>query len=169
LAALAPDVILASGGPSLAALQHVNRALPIVFVATVDPVGAGFVDSLARPGQFEREMAGASQADRAGHDASRCPSRSRRSFRDRSVRRHPECSAITPGGGEPVNLRNTDEIERAVAAFARSGNGGLIVTPSASASLHRDLIIMLAARHKLPAVCPYRYMVAGGGLMSLRA
>ncbi len=82
-------------------------------------------------------MAGTSQADRAGHDE------------------------VTP-----ASIRNAGEIERAIAAFARSGNGGLIVTPSQSASFHRNVIIALAARHKLPAICPYRYMVADGGLMS---
>ncbi len=177
LVALAPDVILASGGPSLAALQHVSRALPIVFVAVVDPVGAGFVDSLARPGGnvtgfmiYEYSLSG-KWLELLKHIA---PDMTRV-----AVLRDPDVTSGTVLFGAiqnaaqslrvevtPASLRNAGEIERAVAAFARSGNGGLIVTPSGSASVHRDLIITLAARHKLPAIYPYRYMVAGGGLMS---
>src|SRR5262249_38304554 len=162
LVALAPDVILSTGSPSVAALQQVTRTVPIVFVTVVDPVGSGFVDSLARPGGnitgftlFEYSISGkwlellkeiAPGGTRAG------------GIRD---------PALTAGGGQlgviqavslsvgvevsPVNVREADEIERAVTAFARQPNGGLIVTASTLAGVHRDLLIALAARHKLPA------------------
>ena len=105
--ALAPDVILASGGPSVAALQHISRTLPIVFAAVVDPVGAGFVDSLAQPGgnvtgflTYEYSLGGKWLELRAGHGASGSPSGSRRTFRKHSVRRDPKRCAITRCGGE---------------------------------------------------------------------
>ena len=112
LVALAPDVILATGTPSLAPLLQATRTVPIVFVSVADPVGAGFVDSLARPGgnatgfiavriQLEREMAGTAQRDRAGRDASGGPSGSRHNRRDRPVRRDPVRGAVARGGGEP--------------------------------------------------------------------
>ena len=145
--------------------------MPIVFVIVPDPVGAGFVESLSRPGgnatgfmQFEYslsgEMAGAAQGDRARRDTSGGPSGSRRTRRDWPVRRHPGRGAVGRRGAcSPVNVRDATEIERAVAAFARSGNGGLIVTASALAVTHRDLIVALAARHKLPAVYYDRFML----------
>ncbi len=177
LMTLAPDVILASGTLSVVPLQRINRTLPIVFVAVVDPVGGGIVDSLARPGgnatgflSFEYSLGG-KWLDLLKQIA---PSVTRV-----AVLRDPDIpsgiamfgviqSAAQLRGVEvsPVLMRDGGGIERAVAAFAGSGNGGLIVTPGASASVHRDLIIGLAARHRLPAVYPYRYMAAGGGLMS---
>jgi putative ABC transport system substrate-binding protein len=177
LMTLAPDVILASGTLSVVPLQRINRTLPIVFVAVVDPVGGGIVDSLARPGgnatgflSFEYSLGG-KWLDLLRQIA---PSVTRV-----AVLRDPDIpsgiamfgviqSAAQLRGVEvsPVLMRDGGGIERAVAAFAGSGNGGLIVTPGASASVHRDLIIGLAARHRLPAVYPYRYMAAGGGLMS---
>ncbi len=174
---LAPDVILASGTLSVVPLQRINRTLPIVFVAVVDPVGGGIVDSLARPGgnatgflSFEYSLGG-KWLDLLKQIA---PSVTRV-----AVLRDPDIpsgiamfgviqSAAQLRGVEvsPVLMRDGGGIERAVAAFAGSGNGGLIVTPGAPASVHRDLIIGLAARHRLPAVYPYRYMAAAGGLMS---
>src|SRR6476646_5013880 len=101
-------------------------------------------------------MAGTTQADRAGRDARGSAARSCDSLRGRTVRRHP--IGGTPLGVEltPVNVRDAEEIERAVTTFARRSNGGLIVTASALAVVHRDLIITLAARHKLPAIFPFR-------------
>jgi putative ABC transport system substrate-binding protein len=177
LVALAPDVILASGAPSVAALQHESRTLPVVFVAIVDPVGAGFVESLARPGGnvtgfmiYEYSLSGKwlELLKQIAPSVARV-----------AVLRDPDLtSGIALFGAvqnaaqslgvevKPAIMRDAGEIEHAVMGLARSGNGGLIVTPSASASAHRNLIITLAARHKLPAIYPYRYMVAEGGLMS---
>ena len=112
LVALAPDVILAAGAAAVGPLLQATRTVPIVFVSVADPVGAGFVESLARPGgnatgfmhvriRHEREMAGAAQGDRAGRDASGGPSGCRHSLRDRPVRRHPGRGAVARGGGEP--------------------------------------------------------------------
>ena len=139
LVALAPDVILAAGSPAVAALQQATRTVPIVFASVADPVGAGFVESLARPGgnatgfmhvriQPEREMAGAAQADRAGRDASGGPSRS---GNPAGIGQFGAIQAVAPSLGvevSPVDVRDAGEIERAVAAFARAANGGLIVT-----------------------------------------
>ncbi len=144
LAALAPDVILASGASTVGPLLQATRTVPIVFPIVVDPVGAGFVDSLARPGgnatgfiavriQPEREMAGAAQADRAGRDASGGPSGSRQPS---GIGQFGVIQAVAPSlrvEVSPVNVRDAGEIERAVAAFARSPNGGLIVTASGMA------------------------------------
>jgi putative tryptophan/tyrosine transport system substrate-binding protein len=177
LVALAPDIILASTTPSVAALLQATRTVPIVFTVVADPVGAGFVDSLARPGgnatgfiTFEYGLA-AKWLELLKEIA---PGTTRA-----AVLRDP---AITSGIGQfaaiqtaapslgmeivPVNVRDAGEIERAVATFARVGNGGLIATGSPLTQLHRDLIIMLTARHKLPAVYANRFFVADGGLMS---
>ena len=147
LATLAPDVILAHGGAAVGALLQATRTVPIVFPVVGDPVGAGYVDSLARPGGnvtgfmlFEfgigREMAGTAQEDCAEHDASGGPSGSQPRRRDRPVGR---IQSVAPSLGvevNPVNMRDASEIERAVAAFARDPNGGLIVTASGLA--HRS-------------------------------
>jgi ABC-type uncharacterized transport system substrate-binding protein len=177
LVALAPDVILASGTLSVAALQRISRTLPIVFAGVPDPVGAGFVDSLARPGgnatgfmNYEYSLSG-KWLELLKQIAP--------SVKRAAVLRNPDVpsgtvifgaiqAAAHPLGVEvvPVSIRDPGEIERAVVAFARSANGGLIIAPSASVSIHRDLIITLAARYKLPAVYPFRYMATGGGLIS---
>jgi putative tryptophan/tyrosine transport system substrate-binding protein len=178
LVALAPDIFLADGTISLGALQHVTRTLPIVFAKVADPVGAGFVDSLSRPGGnitgfmiFEYGFSGkwlellkqiAPQVTRA------------------AVMRDPALAfgigmfgaiqAVAPALGvevTPISVHDIGEIERAVEAFARSANGGLIVTGAGTMpAVTRDLIITLAARHKLPAVYPFRYMATAGGLVS---
>jgi putative ABC transport system substrate-binding protein len=175
--ALAPDVIVAAGAVTVAPLLQATRTVPIVFAIVPDPVGAGFVESLARPGgnatgfmQFEYSLSGKwlELLKQIAPGVTRA-----------AVLRDP---AITSGIGQfaviqsvapsvgvevsPVNVRDATEIERAVAAFARSAKGGLIVTSSALAVMHRDLIITLAARHKLPAVYYRRLYVTGGGLIS---
>jgi putative ABC transport system substrate-binding protein len=177
LVALAPDVVLAGGTLSVAALQHITRTLPIVFVGVSDPVGAGFVDTLSRPGGnvtgfmiFEYSMSGkwlellkqiAPSVTRAAvlRDAAN----------PAGIAQFGAIQATAQSLGlevNPVSIRDAGEIERAVAAFARSTNGGLIVTPSAGTSVHQGLIITLAARHKLPAVYAFQYNVTGGGLIS---
>jgi len=180
LVALAPDVILASGTPSVAALQHASHSLPIVFVGVTDPVGAGLVDALARPGGnvtgfmlLEYSSSGkwlellkqiAPFVKRVGV------------LRDTANPAGIAQFGVLQGAAQllgvevsPVSVRDAGEIERALAAFARYANGGLIVTGSASASVHRDLIIALAAKHKLPAVYSNRYLVIDGGLISFGA
>ena len=177
LVALAPDVLLASGTLSVAALQRVARTLPIVFVNVVDPIGSGLVDTLARPGgettgfmNFEYNLSGkwlellkqiAPAVTRAA--VLRDPALTS------GVGQFAVIQSVAPAVGmevSPVNVRDANEIERAVTAFARSSNGGLIVTSSALAVVHRDLIIALAARHKLPAVYYRRLYVTSGGLIS---
>jgi putative ABC transport system substrate-binding protein len=177
LAALAPDVILAGGTSTVGPLLQATRTVPIVFATAADPVGAGFVESLSRPGgnatgfmTYEYSLSGkwlellkqiAPSVTRAAvlRDATQGSGTSQ----------FAAIQAVAPSlrvEVSPVNTRDVGEIERAVAAFARSPNGGLIVTAGASAQRHRNLIITLAARHKLPAVYTYRYFVAAGGLIS---
>ena len=177
LVALAPDVILATGSAASAPLLQATRTVPIVFVIVPDPVGAGFVDSLARPGgnatgfiQFEYGMS-AKWLELLKEIA---PGVTRAAvIRDPAITagigQFAAIQSVAPSLGvevSPVNVRDAGEIERAVTAFARSANGGLIVTGSALAPVHRDLIITLAARHRLPAVYLERFFVAGGGLIS---
>ena len=180
LLALGPDVILASGTLSVAPLQRSSRTLPIVFVGVVDPVGGGIVDNLARPGGnatgflvFEYSL-GAKWLDLLRQIA---PSVTRVAV----VRNAANPAGIAEFGAiqnavqslgvevSPVNVRAPDQIERDIAAFARSPNGGLIVTQSASATIYRALIIAVVGRYKLPAVYGLRYDVAGGGLISYGA
>jgi putative ABC transport system substrate-binding protein len=153
------------------------RAVPIVFVVVVDPVGAGFVASLARPGgnatgftTYEYGLSG-KWLELLKQIA---PSMTRAAvLRDPAVAsgigQFATVQAVAPSLGvelSPVDARDAPEIERAVTAFARSGNGGLIVTPSPVTTRHRDLIVTLAARHRLPAVYAWRYFVTAGGLIS---
>jgi len=178
LAALAPDVILsANGTATVAPLLQATRTVPIVFVVVIDPVGAGFVTSLARPGGnatgftlFEYGLSGkwlellkeiAPGVTRAAV------------LRDPTIAsgigQFAGVQAVAPSLGvelSPVDVRDAGEIERSVTAFARSGNGGLIATSSSLTTRHRDLIITLAARHKLPAIYGGRWYVADGGLLS---
>ena len=177
MVALAPDVILASGNAGVAPLLQATRTVPVVFVIVPDPVGAGFVDSLARPGgnatgfiAYEYGLSGkwlevlkeiAPGVTRAAV------------IRDPALASGPgqfaAIQSIAPSLGvevSPVNVRDAGEIARAITAFAHSPNGGLIVTGSALVGIHRHLIIALAARHKLPAVYVERTYVAAGGLIS---
>ena len=178
LAALTPDVILAgTGTATVAPLLQATRTVPIVFALVIDPVGAGFVDSLARPGGnatgftvFEYGMSGKwlellKQLSPAVTRAA--------VLRDPTIAsgigQFAAVQAVAPSLGvdlSAVDVRDAGEIERAITAFARSSNGGLIVTANALATRHRELIITLAAQHRLPAVYPYRRFVDDGGLVS---
>ena len=177
LVAMAPDVVLTSGASTVGLMLQATRTVPVVFVGAADPVGAGFVDSLARPAgnatgftSYEYSMGGKwlDLLKEIAPDIKRV-----------AVVRDPTISAGTGQFGAiqtaapsfgvelaPINVRDVSEMERAVRDFARSGNGGLIVTPSAAALANRDLIITLAARHHLPTVYYARFWVAGGGLAS---
>jgi putative ABC transport system substrate-binding protein len=177
LGALAPDVILAHGASSVAVVQQATRTVPIVFPVAIDPVGAGLVDSLARPGGnatgfsgFEYSLGG-KWLELLKQIA---PSLTRAAvLRDHAITAgiglFGVVQAMAPSLGvevNPVNMGDAGEIERAITTFARQPNGGLVVTASALAAAHRDLIISLAARHKLPAVYFQRFFVTGGGLIS---
>jgi putative ABC transport system substrate-binding protein len=180
MATLAPDVILAHGGSTVGPLLQATRTVPIVFPVVADPVGAGFVDSLARPGGnatgfmiYEYSMGGkwlellkeiAPGVMRAA--VPRDPSQGSGTGQFAAIQ------AMAPSlrvEVSPVNMRDAGEIERAIAAFARASNSGLIITSGAAAQRHRDLIITLAARHKLPAVYYERSFVTAGGLISYGA
>ena len=177
LAALAPDVILAHGSSTVGPLLQTTRTVPVVFPVIVDPVAAGLVDSLARPGGnatgfmlFEYSMSG-KWLELLKQIA---PSVTRVAvLGDPTIPTGPAQFATIQAMGpslkvevSSINKRNASEIERELVAFARSPNGGLIVTPGGSAQLHRDLIITLAARHKLPAAYFDHAFVAAGGLLS---
>jgi len=177
LVALAPDVIFATGTSTVAPLLQANRAVPIVFALVPDPVGAGFVESLARPGGNATGLMSI-EAGMSGKWLELLkeltPTMTRAAvIRDPAITagigQWSAIQAVAPSFGvelSPVNVHDAGEIERQIVAFVRRPNGGLIMTGSALATIHRDLIITLAARHKLPAVYPYRFFVIGGGLIS---
>jgi putative ABC transport system substrate-binding protein len=177
LVALAPDVIFAVGSAVMGALHQATHTVPIVFAVVVDPVGAGYVDNLARPGGnvtgfllFEYGIAGkwlellkqiAPPVTRAA--VMRDPSASG------GIGQWAVIQAMGPSAGVElslINIRDAGELERDITAFARLPNGGLIVTANPLATQHRELIIRLAGDRKLPAVYFERYFVAGGGLIS---
>jgi putative tryptophan/tyrosine transport system substrate-binding protein len=180
LVALAPDVILASGTSTVGPLLQATRTVPIVFPNIGDPVGAGFVDSLARPGgnatgfmSYEYSLSGKwlELLKEIAPGVTRVAV-----LRDAALSIGPAqfgvLQAVAPSLRveiSPINTRDAGEMERAIAAFAGSPNGGLVVTASLMTLLHHDLIIALAARHKLPAVYPYRHVVSAGGLISYGA
>ncbi len=179
LVALAPDVILTIGSVAVAPLQQATRTVPIVFVNAPDPVGAGFVQSMARPGgnitgfsNFEYGMSGkwTELLKQIAPNVTRALV-----FRDPAtaagIGQFAAVRSVAHNLGielTPVNVRDADEIERSVAAFARSGSGGMIVT-SGGTGARRKLLIGLASRHKLPAVYPYRYYAVDGGLLAYGA
>jgi putative ABC transport system substrate-binding protein len=177
LVALAPDVILASGGTVVGPLLQATSSVPIVFTQTGDPVAAGFVASLARPG------GNATGFTTAEFGTSRkwlellkeiAPGVTRAAIlRDPNIPagigQFASLQSVAPSFEvelSPVNVRDASEIERDVTAFARGSNGGLIVTSSGLAAVHRQLIITLAARYRLPAIYSYRYFATNGGLIS---
>jgi putative ABC transport system substrate-binding protein len=176
LVALTPDVIVVAGSAAAAATLQATRTVPIVFVQVADPVGGGYVESLAKPGGnatgftvFEYGLSGkwlellkeiAPRVTRAAV------------LRDATIAAGAgqlgAIQSVAPSFGvelSPIAVGDAAEIERAVAAFARNSNAGLIVAGGAATALHRELIIKLAALHRLPAVYPYRYYVTGGGLI----
>jgi putative ABC transport system substrate-binding protein len=177
LITLAPDVLLARGGTTVGVLQQATHTVPVVFVAATDPVGRGLVASLARPGgnitgfaaaEFGLSVKWLELLKELAPNVTRV-----------AILRDPTTGAGlgqfgAMQGAAPVvgvelsaiDLRDGDEIERAVAAFAQGSNGGLIVVPNALAVVHRELIIMLAARHRLPVVYPDRTFAISGGLIA---
>jgi putative tryptophan/tyrosine transport system substrate-binding protein len=177
LVAFAPDVILATGGSVVPSLLQATHTVPIVFTQTADPVGAGFVNSLARPGgnatgfiTFEYGIS-AKWLELLKEVAPRVTRAA--VIRDVAIGsgtgQWGALQSVAPSFGielSPVNMLDAGEIERAVTVFARSPNGGIILTGSALADVHRDLIIALAARHKLPAVYFDRHFATDGGLIS---
>jgi ABC-type uncharacterized transport system substrate-binding protein len=177
LVALAPDVILTSGSPTLGPLLQASRTVPIVFATVPDPVGAGFVDSLARPGGnatgftiFEYSITGKS-LELLKEIA---PGMSRVAFlrEDGIAAASGQFGALqtaAPSLGievSPINVRGASELERALVSFARLPNSGLVVAGSTNVAAHRNLIINFAVRHKVPAVYFDRYFVTDGGLLS---
>jgi putative ABC transport system substrate-binding protein len=177
LVALAPDVILVSATLALSSVMKTTRTVPIVFTSIPDPVGGGFVDSLARPGgnatgfmPFEyglsvkwlellKQIAPAVTRAAVLRDLDN----------PAGGAQFGAIQAVSSSLGmevSPIDVRDFSEIERRVASFARSPNGGLIVTGSAAATVHRHLFATLAAQHKLPAVYPNRFFVAQGALIS---
>ena len=177
LAALAPDVILATGGSATEQLLRATRTVPIVFVIVPDPVGSGLVNRLSRPGgnvtgfmAYEYNLSGKwlellKQTAPAVTQAA--------VLRDPALTAGIGLFAIIQAAASslgvevvPINVGDATEVERAIGAFARESNGGLIVTPNAWTAVHRELVVTVAARHKLPAVYAARYFITGGGLIS---
>jgi putative tryptophan/tyrosine transport system substrate-binding protein len=177
LVALTPDVVLASSLPVVGPLLQATRTVPIVFVQVVDPVGAGLVASLAQPGgnatgftnsefgiaakwvELLKEIAPGVTRVAVLRDAASSS----------GIGQFGAIQSVAPSFGmelTPIEVSDAGEIERAVTAFARASNGGLIVTPVTLSIVHRDLIITLAARHRLPAVYGLRPFVTSGGLIS---
>jgi putative ABC transport system substrate-binding protein len=177
LVALSPEVVLAAGGTHVGALQRANRSLPIVFVQVADAVGGGFVSSLARPGgsatgftnfdynfstkwlELLRQVAPRTSRVAVLQD----PANPSGAGQVGAIQSAAKSFAMTV---VPVSLRDAGEMERGIQAFSREPHGGLIVTPSGLAIVRRDLVIALAERHALPAIYPFRYFAAGGGLLS---
>jgi putative ABC transport system substrate-binding protein len=177
LVALAPDAILASGVTAAAAVQRVSRTVPIVFASAVDPVGRGIIANLARPDgnatgfmnyEFSLSVKWLELLKQIAPFVTRVAV-----LRDQDVGSGTSLlaaiQAVAPSFGvelSPLGVRNADEIERAVAAFVRAPNGGLIVTSGTQQFMHREFITALAVRHRLPAVYPYRFFITSGGLIS---
>jgi putative ABC transport system substrate-binding protein len=181
LIALQPDVILAQATPLVAALQRESRLIPIVFASVADPIGSGFVASLPRPGGnitgvmlYEASISGkwlAMLKEIAPHleRAALVTNPKTAPYYNYYLR---AAESVSPSLGikvVPSLVENSADLERTIGAFARTPNGGLLLSPDASTQVHRDLIIALAARYSLPAVYWERLFVAAGGLMSYGA
>jgi putative ABC transport system substrate-binding protein len=177
LVALSPDVILGAAGSAVPSLLRATRTVPIVFTQTPDPVGAGFVESLARPGgnatgftnleyglsgkylELLKEMVPNVKRAAIMRDATD----------PAGTGQWGAIQSVAPLLGlvlTPIGMRDADEIERALSAFARIADGGLVITGSAPAAVHRDLIIALADKYRLPAVYPFKFFASAGGLLS---
>jgi putative tryptophan/tyrosine transport system substrate-binding protein len=177
LDALAPDVVLASGTLGVTAIQQLTRPVPIVFTLVADPVGAGVVNSLARPGGnatgfmlFEYSLSG-KWVELLKQIAPRMTRAAvlRDQTNPAGIAQFGAIQAVAPSLGvqvSPINVRNANEIESGIATFARTANGGLIVTGSAIATVHHHLITKLAAQYRLPAIYSNRLFAAGGALIS---
>jgi putative tryptophan/tyrosine transport system substrate-binding protein len=177
LVALAPDVIVTSGGAVTAAVEQTTRTIPVVFVSVFNPVGAGFVQTMARPGgnatgftPFEYGMSGKwlELLKQVAPGVRRVailqnPIVASRSGQLSAIE---TVTRLVPVELSPFAVRDADEIERAIGTFARAPDGGLIVVGAPSLAIYRDLIVALAAKYRLPAVYPYRIYVAGGGMIS---
>jgi putative ABC transport system substrate-binding protein len=177
LIALGPDVIVSTGTAGMGPLLQATRTVPIVFANVADPVGAGYIDSMSRPGhnttgflQFEYSLSGKWPLllKQIAPGVARVAV-----LRDAAITsgigQFAVIQSVAPSVGvevSAINLRDAGEIDQAIASFARSSNGGMILTASALSVVHRELIIALAARHKLPTVYPRRIFVADGGLIS---
>jgi putative ABC transport system substrate-binding protein len=176
---MAPDLLLATSTPALAALQRMTDSVPIVFVQVSDPIGDGFVASLARPGgritgltNFEPTMGGkwlevlkeiAPGIVRVGLLFNPQTSPGGGSFYSRQIEAAAATFAMQP---LPMPLRNATEIEPAIIEFARNSNSGLVILSDPFVVTHRELVMGLAARHRLPAIYPFRYIARAGGLVS---
>ena len=176
LVALQPDVILAQSTPATAALKPETSTIPIVFAGVADPIGSGFVASLSRPGgnltgllQYEEGITGkwlamlkeiAPNLTRAGLLAN--PKTAAFDYFLRSAKTRAPSLAIEV---VPIPIENANDIERSIEGFAREPNGGLVLPPDTTTVVHRDLIITLAARYRLPAVYALRVFIAAGGLL----
>jgi ABC-type uncharacterized transport system substrate-binding protein len=177
LVALVPDLILAASGSTMPPLLHATRTVPIVFVQVADPVGNGFVASLARPGgnatgftniDFSMSAKWLELLKQIAPGATRAAVL-RDSTEPTGIGQWGALQSVAPSFTlelTPVGVSDPGEIERAIAGFANLPNGALIVTASAPTAVHRDLIIALATRHRLPAVYAYKYFITGGGLIS---
>ena len=176
---LAPDVILTTNSPTTAAALQETRTIPIVFVTVSDPLGSGFVASLARPGgnatgftTVEGPMAGKwlemlkEIAPRVAHVAFMFNPATASGGGSNFLEAFATAASSLAMNATPAAVRDEAEIERAIAALGRESAGGLIVMPDITTTLHRDRIVALAARHRLPAVYPYRFFATSGGLMS---
>lgn len=182
LVALGPDILLAGGGLVVAALQRATQRVPIVFTATVDPVALGYVANLSRPDgnttgfiNFEYSLCGKwleklhQIAPRVKRVAVLQDSTGPGAI---GIAQFNEIERVAPQFGIkaiPVDVKDPHNIERGITSFARENNGGLVITASTFATLHRDLIISLAAQYQLPAIYPSPFFVTNGGLISLGA
>ena len=177
LVALQPEVILAHGTSSVTPLLQITRTVPVVFVSTTDPVGAGLVNSFTRPGgnatgfmAFEYSLSAKwlELLKRITPDVMRVGVL-RETGQGSGTNYFAVIQAVAPllkVEVSPVNASDAEEIERAITIYSRAPNGGLVVTPSPAARQHSNLIVKLTAQHRLAAVYPYRYFMAGGGLIS---